>query len=114
VLSSFFVNAQQEKPVFKKISKDSVDAAKDVKAILLLANPSTDYSGYEFVSFDITIITNGLEYTITNNKTEFSIEQKALLIKAKSNTYVHIEHMKVRSSGSNTNKILKDVTFVIK
>ena len=51
LLTSVFVNAQnQTKPIFRKVSKDSIDAAKDVKALLALADPSTDYSAYEFIS----------------------------------------------------------------
>ena len=115
-LMSFFVQAQkvQEKPVFNRISKDSIDAVKNIRELLLLANPLFDYSGYEFVSFDISAITSGLEVIISSGSETISARQKSLISATKPKAYVHIEHMKVKAPTKSGFKMLPDVTFIVK
>ena len=57
---------------------------------------------------------DGLEYTISNNKEEFSVKQKTLMSRTIPKTYIHIEHIKVRSTGDKMYEMLKDVTFIVK
>ena len=103
-----------QKKTFPVLSQESVRKAVNVRSLLALADSTTDYSSFEFVSFDIDVDYTSISISLPgNNGVAFSDVQKQSILKAEPAVY-HICRIKALKPGTKKYIGLEPVTFTVK